>query len=490
MPPYYGKIVRIVLVSLLLLLGLYPHSGQGQEKSPQWGEAVNVSHSPNPSDAPSLAVDPSGRVHIVWAETVDGNTLIYYSTSEDGDSWTTPLDILLTPGGGPAYIPVLKADGEGYLHVVWRGGGSVYYSYAYAPAAASAHAWSEPQPISPAGHSPDFPDLAIDEQNALHVLYAHPVGNESGIYYLHSPGRAQPWFPATTVYVNPSEDRMVDKPRLAVAPDGTIHAVWAEYDYPNTFPPKGIRYARSTDGGKTWSQAISLADGPYDDPAIAVRGTREVHVVWSGTASDRFKFHRWSADGGQTWLEMWRNTEVGGLLGWPALVVDEGQSLHWLQSGSVFALSVDGLYHNLWNGTGWFSGTLLLPGVAHGQNPGSVSAAVGLGNELHVAVQYPLDLPAGGWQMEIFYLHGRLVAPSRPPLLLPPPTPLPTLTPTATSLPEETPTPWPSLPPETPEPRGSLLLPSDPLPTLVIGVFPVLLLLGAVVLIYQYRRRR
>lgn len=490
MLPYrtYGKIVRIGCVSLLLLLGLY-RPVQGQEKPPHWGEAVNVSHSPNPSDAPSLAVDPSGRVHIVWAETVNGNSLIYYSTSEDGNSWTTPLDILLTPGGGPAYIPVLKADDEGYLHIVWRGASSVYYSYAYAPAAASAHAWSEPQPISPAGHSPDFPDLAIDEQNALHVLYAHPVGNESGIYYLHSPGRAQPWFPATTVYVNPLEDRMVDKPRLAVAPDGTIHVVWAEYDYPNTFPPKGIRYARSTDGGKTWIQAISLADGPYDDPAIAVRGTREVHVVWSGTASDRFKFHRWSADSGRTWSEIWRNLELGGLQGWPALIVDGGQDLHWLQVGEVFAISSDCLYYSAWGGTSWASGYILLPGIAHGQNPAFVSAAVGLEKELHVAVQYPLDLPTGGWQTEIFYLRGHLDIPGRSPLPLPTPTPTATLIPMAHSLPGASPTPRPSSP-ILPESKVSLSSPSGSPPALFIGLLPALLLIGMTILLSLGRHRR
>lgn len=486
----YGRFLRIVLILIFLFVGFHPRPGQGQEISPKWEEAVNISHSLNPSESPSLAVDPSGRVHIVWVESVDGEALIYYSTSEDGNSWTAPLDILLTPGGGPAYIPVLKADGDGYLHIVWKGAGSVFYSYAYAPAAASAHAWSEPQPISPAGHSPNFPDLAIDEQKGLHVVYAHPVGNDSGIYYLHSAGRAQSWSPATTVYVNPLEDRMVDKPRLTVAPDGTIHTVWVEYDYPNTFPPRGIRYARSTDGGKTWSRAISLADGPYDDPAIVVRGIREVHIVWSGTTSDRFKFHRWSADGGRNWSEVWRNTELGGFQGRPALVVDGGQHLHWLQSGSIFAASNDGVYYNLWNGVGWLPGTLLLPGTAHGQNPGSTSAAVGLGNELHVAVQYPIDLPAGGWQMEVFYLHGPLPIPGRSPVSLPSPTFPPTLTPTTRSLPEEISTPRPSLPPKTPESGVSLSLPGSPLPAMAVSIFPVLLLIGAIILLSLHRQRR
>ncbi len=33
---------------------------------------------------------------------------------------------------------------------------------------------------------------------------------------------------------------MVDKPRLAIGPDGSLHVVWVLTNYPETFPPLGI----------------------------------------------------------------------------------------------------------------------------------------------------------------------------------------------------------------------------------------------------------
>ncbi len=55
-------------------------------------------------------------------------------------------------------------------------------------------------------------------------------------------------------------------------------------------------------------------------------------------------------------------------------------------------------------------GEVLLRGEAADQNPWDVAAAVALGNELHVAVQNPLDSnnQPEGWQNEIYYLHQEL----------------------------------------------------------------------------------
>lgn len=58
-----------------------------------------------PEDGPSLAVDPSGRIHIAWATVVgDGEPqkVIFYSTSRDGLTFSArqrvPTDASVTPG--------------------------------------------------------------------------------------------------------------------------------------------------------------------------------------------------------------------------------------------------------------------------------------------------------------------------------------------------------------------------------------------------------
>ncbi|MFN8496858.1 MAG: sialidase family protein [Anaerolineae bacterium] len=421
----------LVGIACLWLLGGSAHA---QQTLSRWSEPQNLSKTSTQSNTPSIAVDPSGVVHVVWTEELAADTApIFYTRFADG-AWSSPLDILLSPMGGVARDPEIRADNDGYLHLVWRGCGGICYSQAYAPNAGSSQGWSSPANVLPSVASADAPDLIVGPKQRLDMVYATPLGSNSGIYYIHSPDRADTWQEPVAVFTNPNAERMVSKPRLAVTSDNTLHVVWVESNYPDTFPPIGIRYARSEDGGRTWSEPLSLTDGPYDDPAIAIRNDQEIHVVWSGTANDRFKFHRWSADRGITWGGAWRNTDLGGYQGRPALIVDSDQTLHWIQVGTVSKVGgVDALYYSAWTGHEWSPGEVLLKNTASGQNPGNVDASIGLGNQIHVVVANPLDVQRGKWQMDVFYTQKQTDARVLPrqtlPLLA---TPLP-IQPTATS---------------------------------------------------------
>ncbi len=488
------KPVRFYWASILLVLALALAifaSAQGQEAAPGWSTPVNLSHAESNSHYPNLAIDPAGGLHVIWSEGDGQDDVIYYSHL-GRDGWTEPVDVLMTPGGAPAYEPFMAADARGYLHVVWRGGGAIFYSSAYAPAAGSAHNWSAPVPISPLEANAGNPHLVVDRAGILHVVFAQSVGANSGIYYIAQDEEGS-WQGATSVFANSREDRLVGKPRLAIGAEGTLHVVWMETAYPNTFPPLGIRYARSTDGGKTWSRPYALAEGPYDDAEVIVRGPGEVHVVWSGTAGDRFKFHRWSSDGGRTWSEVWRNTDLGGIQGWPALVLDGSQKLHWLMVGSVFSMANDCLYYTTWDEGTWSPGVVVLPGIATtGQNPAFVSAGVAGGNELHVVLVYPLDKDRQTWQTEVFYLHRHLDVPAQTARPLPDPTrTTPTAVPTVRPTASPAATAVPRIPtrPEATAPPGQ----GTSVSLLLLGVGPaagIVALFAAIYLLRQGRRNR
>lgn len=424
---------RTSLISVIFVLaagfslGL---AGLGQGAKAQqgggWSPPVNLSNSETQSNDPSLAVDPSGGVHVAWSEeTEDGRAFIRYAQLSEG-SWSQANDILTSPDTEVAIYPTLGADSKGYLHLVWSGDGTLYYSRAYATEAGTPQGWSPPVALEFVQDNIGQPQLLVDAQDVLHLVYAISLGSKSGIYTLTSTDGGQNWSDPVRIFNNKRSDRMVGLARLAIGSEGTMHTVWVEYDYPETFPPIGIRYSQSTDGGQTWSEAASLADGPYSFPAIITRDPDEVHLVYSGTGSDRFKFHRVSEDGGKTWAEAYRNSEVGGYQGLPALVLDSSKVLHWLTSATIFRIKNDGLYHTTWEDGPWSAGVTVLVNVANGQNPQEVAAEVGLGNELHAAVQYPLNSEAQpeGWQQEIYYVGNSLNTPQLTGTALASPTPV------------------------------------------------------------------
>jgi len=96
-------------------------------------------------------------------------------------------------------------------------------------------------------------------------------------------------------------------PRLAVAPDGTLHVAWFGHK------PQGIWYARSNDGGRTFTkeQNVLDKDSPCEGATIAVNAEGHVLVAWmdgrlkpdSRTQVSSAVFTAVSLDGGRTFSQ-------------------------------------------------------------------------------------------------------------------------------------------------------------------------------------------
>jgi hypothetical protein len=104
-------------------------------------------------------------------------------------------------------------------------------------------------------------------------------------------------------------DNYAETPDIAVVGD-TIYAVWRDTRDNDPYDISGaIYFAKSTDGGATWSQNGRVTDPSYDDwandPAIAVQPDGTIWIVWYQlyrTGSNKVNDIRLarSTDGGQT----------------------------------------------------------------------------------------------------------------------------------------------------------------------------------------------
>ncbi len=85
-----------------------------------FGEPRIVAPSPGYSDAPKLAVDPRGALHLVYAESSGGPfnpARIRYTRSADGARTFDPPREISAPGAG---FPALSVDAKGNLYVLWE----------------------------------------------------------------------------------------------------------------------------------------------------------------------------------------------------------------------------------------------------------------------------------------------------------------------------------------------------------------------------------
>ena len=95
-----------------------------------------------------------------------------------------------------------------------------------------------------------------------------------------------------------------------------------------------LYYARSTDGGGSWSpiERLTYAEGSPSRPNLAASG-RELHLVWFDDRHGEGEiYYKASADGGHNWGEDTRLTDAHGDSEQPMIAVANDGAVHvaWL----------------------------------------------------------------------------------------------------------------------------------------------------------------
>ena len=84
-----------------------------------WSAAVNISNNSGDSEYPAIAVDSAGNLNVVWHDDTSGHEDIYFSRSiDDGSTWTAFLNISNT--AGDSYNPSIGVDSTGNINIVWE----------------------------------------------------------------------------------------------------------------------------------------------------------------------------------------------------------------------------------------------------------------------------------------------------------------------------------------------------------------------------------
>ncbi|MBC8527024.1 MAG: hypothetical protein H8D22_09265 [Candidatus Cloacimonetes bacterium] len=95
-----------------------------------WSSDIRLTNALGASRDPSIAVDPSGNVHIAWFDFRDGNWEIHY-TKLDNNGNTLVGDTGLTNAVGDS-SPSIATDSSGNVHIAWHdtrdGNTEIYYT--------------------------------------------------------------------------------------------------------------------------------------------------------------------------------------------------------------------------------------------------------------------------------------------------------------------------------------------------------------------------
>ena len=122
--------------------------------------------------APALAVDRAGTVHLAWSAGQGAGAVVRIAHSRDGGRSFRSAQAV--PSRGHADAPAIAADTHGNLHLVFAespGGRDGPYRIRYARQDIGRDAFSEPKTIATGAGGAHFPDLAVDGSGLLHVVW-------------------------------------------------------------------------------------------------------------------------------------------------------------------------------------------------------------------------------------------------------------------------------------------------------------------------------
>jgi hypothetical protein len=397
-------------------------SAEAQSNAIVWSAPINLSNTPESSARPAIVTDQFGFVHVFWSEEIggrsiygipkalihDGNTIMY--TRWDGKTWTQPIDILLVPGDDVATYIAATVDAEGWLHVLWSGQSDIYYSKAPAWQADSARSWTNPLVIASGNARTQWEsDIVAGKDGRLHVVYA-TGGSDPGIYHIESGDHGETWTSPTRIskQLDLLEEN-VSNARICADGVSRLHVAWQTNQGEGY--GQSAYYARSTDGGSSWSEPYQLGyrqPGDYGVvfPNLTCVGDSEIHIINVGGAWHNGRYEHISTDGGLTWSEPFHIlTDLEGVNGYTFLLVDGTGHKHLVATMRTRAEQQGGTFYARWLGNGWSPLDLAVP-EAEDTGPGAhwTATAVRLGNEIHILWNTNFTDKAG----EIWYTRGTI----------------------------------------------------------------------------------
>lgn len=288
-----------------------------------WTASKRLTWNSGQSLWPRVVADSGNRIHVVWADNSSGTREIYYKRSTDGGT-TWAGQRRLTWNTGSSDYPVIAVDSNDHLHVLWceytPGNPEIFYKRS----TDGGENWTGVKRLTWNLTGSYEPAIAVDSNDALHVVWFDGSTGNFDVYHKKSSDGGSSWTGAKRLTWNLGESR---SPSIAVDSADDLHVTWHD----SSGGPWQIFYKHSTDGGTTWTgqKKLTWNSGLSEYPFIAADTNDHLHVVWfDGTPGNYEVYYRKSTDGGADWNTINRLTWNSGDSIPRMMAIDTNNHLH------------------------------------------------------------------------------------------------------------------------------------------------------------------
>ena len=235
-----------------------------------WTTPVDVSSPLGTADLPQLTVDSTGLITAVWIRNNGTNTIIQSSTSTDGVTWSTPVD--LSAVGQSATSPQVTVDGTGTAIAVWtRSDGTD--NIVQASTRPRGGSWSTPDDVSAVGQSASAPQVTVDGTGTAIAVWNRSNGSNDIVQSSVLPSGGS-WSTPEDVSA-PSGSAF--QQQVTVDSTGLVTVIWNRSNGSNN-----IIQSSTSPGGIIWDTPVDLSE-PLQDaraPQVVAGPNDRVIAVW------------------------------------------------------------------------------------------------------------------------------------------------------------------------------------------------------------------
>jgi hypothetical protein len=281
-----------------------------------WGTPITVDHAGSVGWDPSLAVGPSGSLHVAYGDFTGGRGAYAYKAM--GRPWSTPeiaVDGDATGDIGRASIAVAP-DGTVHMFVRRSYPADDVLHARRVPTGMGAGRWEAADTVNADGvlGTTGGRSLAIDLAGGLHATYFDH--SSDALEYAHRTP-AGVW---SNEHVASFDDRLgQSESAIAVDTSGNVHLSYHDYD------EGSLRYLERAPGA-AWSEPVRIAAPGGENNCLAVGADGAVHVGLYNDVLERLEYvHRTIAG---TWHPpevVDTDGDVGALC---SLTIDEARGVH------------------------------------------------------------------------------------------------------------------------------------------------------------------
>ena len=263
-----------------------------------WSEyQVNDESGKGAQREPTVALDPAGTVYVMWRDqrTVAGNSSYFARSTNNGQTWSAASPI------NEGQADALAFDSAGTLYVAWLETSSDNRGLYLASSTDQGTTFGEGVLINNqvGGTTASYPSLIVGTDNTLYVVWTDHLSGQN-VYFAYSTDGGQSF---STVKVNDEASQVASRAVMGMDSSGALYVAWTDQRQQSW----DIYFARSTDGGQTWSADLKMNDhagsASQNHPTLAVDSNGTLYLAWRDTRNTpigELYFSR-SLDGGLNW---------------------------------------------------------------------------------------------------------------------------------------------------------------------------------------------